>query len=603
MTEVCEKASMGLQRQLLVFLLLVSVSEGLDPFLNLVWNVSYITVAPLGVKQQVIAVNGQFPGPIINSTTNFNLAINVLNSLDEDLLFTWNGIQQRRTSWQDGVSGTNCPIPPTWNWTYNFQVKDQIGSFFYFPSLGLQRASGGYGGLTITNRAVIPVPFGLPDGDITIMIGDWYNAGHKTLRSQLDKGHLLGMPDGVLINGKGPYPYNSTLVPKGILWETFNVLQGKTYRVRVSNVGTSTALNFRIQDHNLLMVETEGSYVSQQNYSSGVDIHVGQSYSFLVTMDQNASSDYYIVASARFVNATIWSRVTGVAILHYANSKGPASGPLPPPPDDQYDPNWSVNQARSIRWNLTAGAARPNPQGSFHYGQINVTQTLVLRGSKATISGATRYTLNDVSYQTPKTPLKLADYYNLSGVFKLDAFPDKPSSNRPPSFLASVISGGYRGFLEIVFQNDDNQVQSYHLDGYAFFVVGFESGTWSESDRGNYNKWDGVARSTTQVFPNSWTAVLVELDNVGMWNVRSQLLPNWYLGQEMYIRVYNPDNTNKTEATLPDNVIYCGHLADRQKTAFTTLSKEGSSAAARSVRQPILIFAAMACLMAMLHHQ
>lgn len=48
----------------------------------------------------------------------------------------------------------------------------------------------------------------------------------QTLRSQLDKGHSLGMPDGVLINGKGPYPYNSTLVPKGILWETFNVLQG-----------------------------------------------------------------------------------------------------------------------------------------------------------------------------------------------------------------------------------------------------------------------------------------------------------------------------------------------------------------------------------------
>ena len=90
-----------------------------------------------------------------------------------------NGIQQRRTSWQDGVSGTNCPIPPTWNWTYNFQVKDQIGSFFYFPSLNFQRAGGGFGGFTITPRSVIPVPFGTPDGDFTILIGDWYNAGHK----------------------------------------------------------------------------------------------------------------------------------------------------------------------------------------------------------------------------------------------------------------------------------------------------------------------------------------------------------------------------------------------------------------------------------------
>ena len=126
-------------------------------------------------------------------------------------------------------------------------------------------------------------------------------------------------------------------------------LTGKTYRIRVSNVGTSTSLNFRIQNHNMLLVETEGSYVSQQNYTT-LDIHVGQSYSFLVTMDQNASSDYYIVASARFVNTTIWSHVTGVAVLHYSNSKAAASGPLPPPPDDQYDPNWSVNQARSIRY-------------------------------------------------------------------------------------------------------------------------------------------------------------------------------------------------------------------------------------------------------------
>lgn len=89
-----------------------------------------------------------------------------------------NGIQQRRNSWQDGVLGTNCPIPPRWNWTYQFQLKDQIGSFFYFPSLNFQRAVGGYGGIVLHNRPVIPVPFDKPDGDITLLIGDWYNRNH-----------------------------------------------------------------------------------------------------------------------------------------------------------------------------------------------------------------------------------------------------------------------------------------------------------------------------------------------------------------------------------------------------------------------------------------
>lgn len=124
------------------------------------------------------------------------------------------------------------------------------------------------------------------------------------------------------------------------------------------NIGISISLNFRIQNHNLLLVETEGSYTVQQNYTN-MDIHVGQSYSFLVTMDQNASSDYYMVASARFVGPDTRNRVTGVAILHYSNSEGSASGPLPDGPDEA-DTYFSMNQARSIRYPgvLNSGACK-----------------------------------------------------------------------------------------------------------------------------------------------------------------------------------------------------------------------------------------------------
>lgn len=125
-------------------------------------------------------------------------------------------------------------------------------------------------------------------------------------------------------------------------------ITGKTYRFRVHNVGISTSLNFRIQNHNLRLVEAEGTYTNQQNYTN-LDIHVGQSYSFLVTMDQNASTDYYIVASPRFVSNPRWHDVSGVAILQYSNSKGRASGPLPDAPNDKYDEYYSMNQARSIR--------------------------------------------------------------------------------------------------------------------------------------------------------------------------------------------------------------------------------------------------------------
>ncbi|EER93966.1 monocopper oxidase-like protein SKU5 [Sorghum bicolor] len=552
-----------------------------DPYAFFDWDVSYVTEAPLGVKQQVIGINGKFPGPVVNVSTNWNVVVNVLNDLDEPLLITWNGIQHRKNCWQDGVLGTNCPIPSGWNWTYEFQVKDQIGSFFYFPSTGLQRAAGGFGGIVVNNRDVIAVPFGRPDGDITIFIGDWYNKNHTDLRKMLDKGNDLGMPDGVLINGKGPYRYNHSLVPAGIEYETFNVHPGRTYRIRVHNVGTSTSLNFRIQGHNMVLVETEGSYTSQQNYTN-LDVHVGQSYSFLVTTDQNASSDYYVVASARQVNESLWRRVTGVAVLRYSNSRAPASGPLPDPPQDQNDRTFSMNQARSVRWNLSAGAARPNPQGSFRYSSINVTQAYLLRSTApVSIDGRRRATLNGLSYAPPETPLRLADAYGVKGVYTLD-FPERPLNKGAPRIARSVINGTYRGFMELIFQNNDTRMQSYHMDGYAFFVVGMDYGEWTEDSRGTYNKGDGVARSTIQVYPGAWAAVLVSLDNVGVWNVRSENLDSWYLGQEVYVRVVNPEDTgNKTEMGIPDNALYCGQLHKYQKEQ-TPHHKMGVSAVAPS---------------------
>lgn len=89
-----------------------------------------------------------------------------------------NGIQQRRNSFEDGVFGTTCPIPAGKNFTYILQVKDQIGSFYYFPSLAFHKAAGGFGGIRILSRPRIPVPFPDPAGDYTVLIGDWYKSNH-----------------------------------------------------------------------------------------------------------------------------------------------------------------------------------------------------------------------------------------------------------------------------------------------------------------------------------------------------------------------------------------------------------------------------------------
>ncbi|KAF9600479.1 hypothetical protein IFM89_009394 [Coptis chinensis] len=404
--------SLNIKRNAFFFLIVCFVAfvvvNAEDLYKYFTWTVSYGNIVPLGVSQHVSILNG---------------------------------IQQRKNSWQDGVYGTNCPIPPGRNFTYTMQVKDQIGSFFYFPSLNFHKAACGFGGIRILSRPQIPVPFPEPSGDYTVLIGDWYTYNNQHLKDLLDQGRRIASPEGILINGRGP---NGAF---------FRVEEGKTYRFRISNVGLQNSLNFRIQGHAMKLVEVEGTHTVQTTYSS-LDVHVGQSYSVLVKADQPAK-DYYIAVSTRFTSPVL--STTG--ILYYSNSPGQASGPIPTARGNDID--FSLNQARSIRTNLTASGPRLNPQGSYYYGRNRVTRTIRLANSAGSI------------------PDNL-----IFGGMRLET---------------SVMVADFRSFVEIVFENNDDTVQSWHLDGYNAFVVGMDIGMWTSDSRRQYNLRDAISCCTIQV--------------------------------------------------------------------------------------------------------
>ncbi|KAL9330401.1 hypothetical protein ACSQ67_000011 [Phaseolus vulgaris] len=470
-----------------------------DPYRFFNWNVTYGDIYPLGSHSYIyhphiqgILINGQFPGPDIHSVTNDNLIINVFNSLDQPFLLSWNGVQQRRNSFEDGVWGTTCPIPPGGNFTYILQVKDQIGSFYYFPSLAFHKAAGGFGGLRILSRPRIPVPFDDPAGDYTVLIGDWYKFNHTDLQAILDRGSKLPFPDGILINGRG-----------------------------------SNGASFNVE---------------QVLLCSG---HCGSTWSGL--LHRRLLSIY--------LHSPHLHRHSSLRQLRW-----PGLRPTPGGPTIQID--WSLNQARSIRTNLTASGPRPNPQGSYHYGLINTTRTIILSSSAGIINGKQRYGINSVSYVAPDTPLKLADYFKIPGVFRVGTISDRPTGGG--IYLdTSVMQTDYRTFVEIVFQNDEDVIQSYHLDGYSFFVVGMDGGQWTAASKNQYNLRDAVSRCTTQVYPKSWTAIYIPLDNVGMWNLRSEFWARQYLGQQFYMRVYTTSTSIRDEYPVPKNALLCGRASGR----------------------------------------
>ncbi|KAG0539901.1 hypothetical protein BDA96_03G362200 [Sorghum bicolor] len=538
-------AMRGASAALLVLALVAAVARAEDPYHFFEWKVTYGTKTIMGTPQKVILINDMLPGPTINCTSNNNIVINVFNMLDQPLLFTWHGIQQRKNSWQDGMPGTMCPIQPNTNFTYHWQPKDQIGSFVYYPSTGMQRAAGAYGLISVHSRDLIPVPFDRPADDFPVLVGDWYTKDHAVLAKNLDAGKGIGRPSGLVINGKNEKDAANPPM--------YNVEAGKTYRFRICNVGMKASINIGIQNHIMKLVEMEGSHTMQNDYDS-LDIHVGQCLSVLVTADQKPG-DYLLVASTRFIKEVS----TTTAVIRYKGASAPPPAKLPESPSGWA---WSINQARSFRWNLTASAARPNPQGSYHYGQINITRTIRLGIGRGKVDGKERFGINGVSHVDPETPVKLAEYFNATdGVFQYDLIGDVPPAKSAPTKMApNVLRAEFRTFIEVVFENPEKSIDTFHIDGYAFFAVGMGPGKWTPACRSTYNLLDTVSRHTVQVYPRSWTAVMMTFDNAGMWSIRSNIWERNYLGEQLYISVTSPERSLRDEYNMPETSLRCGKV-------------------------------------------
>ncbi|KAL8102436.1 hypothetical protein AgCh_027065 [Apium graveolens] len=172
-----------------------------------------------------------------------------------------NGIKQRKVSWQDGVLGINCPIPLNSNWTYKMHMKDQIGTYSYFPSTLMRRDVGGFRALILRARAVIFVPYLKPAEEFNVLVNDWWNSDHRVLQQKHNTRNPMPFLDGLLING---LPRNNV----------FTCEKGKRYLFRVSSLGLTTSINFRIQGHQLKLIEIEGSHTMREPYES-LYIHVG----------------------------------------------------------------------------------------------------------------------------------------------------------------------------------------------------------------------------------------------------------------------------------------------------------------------------------------
>lgn len=103
------------------------------------FTVSQGSISPDGVEREVLLVNGQFPGPLIEANWGDWIEVTVTNNLaTEGTALHWHGLLQKATPWFDGVPGVQmCPIAPGSTFTYRFQA-DLYGTSWWHSHYSAQ---------------------------------------------------------------------------------------------------------------------------------------------------------------------------------------------------------------------------------------------------------------------------------------------------------------------------------------------------------------------------------------------------------------------------------------------------------------------------------
>ena len=121
------------------------------------WTVTRSRISPDGVLRDVILINNQFPGPLIEANFGDWIEVHVHNNIsnpEEGTAIHWHGFTQRETPWMDGTPGIGqCPIAPGASFTYRFRAE-VYGTSFWHAHYSAQYTAGAAGPMVVHGPSV-----------------------------------------------------------------------------------------------------------------------------------------------------------------------------------------------------------------------------------------------------------------------------------------------------------------------------------------------------------------------------------------------------------------------------------------------------------------
>ncbi|KAF7815514.1 L-ascorbate oxidase [Senna tora] len=449
------------------------------------FNVEYFYKKIDCVEQFVLGINRQFPGPTIRAEVGDTLEIAVTNKLStEGTAIHWHGIRMYGTPWADGtVSITQCAINPGETFIYKFKV-DQAGTFYYHGHHGLQRTAGLYGSLIVDLPKGKKEPFHY-DGEFNLLLSDWW---HKSAQEQ-DVGLLF------------------KFVEFRWVWEP--------------------------QSHKMVVVEADGHYV-QPFTVDNLDIYSGESYSVLVTTNQNPNQNYWLSVAHRDANISTTQALT---LLNYKNISPSALPSFPPP----VPPIWYDYEERKVFTKKVLALSGHTPQPPK-----NSQRRIVLLPNQDLIDGYLRWGVNGISLSHQTTPYLGSVKFNLKSAFDWKSPLDHyvpydyditvPPVNHTLTMGSRIYQLQFNQVVDVIVQNTNSFVPNissfhpWHLHGHHFWVLGHADGKFKDGDEKLFNLKNPPLKNTVVTHPYGWTAIRFRADNPGVWSFHCHMEPHFHTG-------------------------------------------------------------------------
>ncbi|KAH3684807.1 hypothetical protein WICPIJ_004222, partial [Wickerhamomyces pijperi] len=475
------------------------------------WDISTSVQNPDGNQERsVITINGQWPAPVIKIKKGDRLTINVMNNLKEPTSLHFHGIFQTGSTFMDGASMiSQCPIQPSSKFTYDFKV-DQVGTFWYHSHSSAQYGDGLRGVLIVED----PEDSAYYDDNLVMSLSDWYYETTSEL-----------VPD-LFISGMEP-SINSALFNESHDVEV-PVEKGKTYYLRLVNVGMSASQFFYIEDHTLTIIEVDGVRVEPVEVDS-VKLATGQRYGALLTTKDTDELNFPIV---QITNMMMHKKYSVNWLIYNTD--------LPNHADEVRTKN--VNELNPVDDMSLA------PLGEEHELLPEPTYQIVLeyQSDLYPTDGLNYYAFNHKPFIAPKVPtLNTVNYAR-----------DSKDLINPKIYglNTNAIILGKDDIVEVIVNSNDHMRHPFHLHGHNFQVLSRGKKVHYKDSPASSETFEfakkPLTRDTVEIPGKGYVQIRFKASNPGVWFFHCHT--EWHAVQGLgLVFIEDPESIFTDSLTLP----------------------------------------------------